>query len=45
MEIGAGTEYQAMRCEGEKIADKFGPKLAKLIRINPDKGIPSVYGE
>lgn len=27
------------------MADQFGYKLAKLIRINPVKGIPSIYGE
>jgi len=35
IEVGAGTEYQAMRVEGEKLLFKFGPKLSKMIRINP----------
>ncbi len=38
LEIGAGTEYQALRYESECIAHKFGKDKAKLIRINPDKG-------
>lgn len=33
-----------MRCISEEILDKFGPNKAILIRINPSKGIPSVYG-
>ena len=35
IEVGAGTEYQAMRVESEKLLFKFGPTLAKMIRINP----------
>jgi hypothetical protein len=33
-----------MRVESENLLFKFGPKLAKLIRINPVKGYNSVYG-
>ena len=35
IEVGAGTEYQAMRVESEKLLFKFGHTLAKMIRINP----------
>jgi hypothetical protein len=44
VEIGAGTQYQAIRCISEDILDKFGPKKAKLVRINPERGIASVFG-
>lgn len=44
IEIGAGSKYQSMRCISEEILDKFGPNKAKLIRINPERGITSVYG-
>lgn len=33
-----------MRCISEEILDKFGPKKARLVRINPQRGIASVYG-
>ena len=45
LEIGAGTSYQAIRCISEELLDKFGPKKAKLVRINPLKGYGSVFGE
>ena len=45
IEIGAGTNYQALRCISEDTLDKFGGSKAKLIRINPQRGLKSVYGE
>jgi len=45
IEIGAGTKYQAIRCISEDTLDKFGPKRSKLVRINPVRGLKSVYGE
>eukprot|EP00347_Sterkiella_histriomuscorum_P023252 403335367 len=46
LEVGAGTEYQAMRVEGEQLAQRFGSELgASVIRINPAKGIPSIFAE
>ncbi len=45
IEIGAGIQYQAIRCISEDLLDKFGPKAAKLVRINPNKGYNSVFGD